>query len=178
MSLTPKKLGRGAAGRAAAEQLIKDTLRVIDSSLAESPRRWGDNELVFELPSTIAIDGLERADAQLVVYAGVIASLRDRGFAVSMSLGSEHTFITIRWSITYSSAELAEMRRVIVEACAPPAPTTGPASAAPAPGTALPGTALPGTALPGAAPAAGHPDAGRDGRAGRSGARPRGDRAK
>lgn len=165
MSLTPKKLSRGVAGRAEAEHLVQDLLRVIDARLAAAPSVLGDNELRFELPGTIDIGGLERADAQLVVYSGVVDSLRRRNFGVSMSLGVESTFITIRWSSAFSDNELAEMRRLIVDACStPPGPARPGALGAPgAPG-------VPGA--PGAPGAPGSPGAGAPGPS-RGGDRPR-----
>jgi hypothetical protein len=115
MSLTAKQLSKSGAKGKELDTLVREQLHMIDDHLQRSERTWGANVVVYDLPTTFVFPGLDKKDAQRIVYTAVIKSLQERGFEVRLLLNPERTALYIKWVTDLNSAEIGAMNRLITE---------------------------------------------------------------
>ena len=98
------------------QEHVDGQLKSIDAALEKHPLRWGWNVLSYELPRTFPM-GLSTADCQRIVYASIIASLRDRGFDVKVRLTSLHNVLFVGWNVNITPSDASRLTSVIKSAC-------------------------------------------------------------
>ena len=115
MSLTAKQLSKSGARGKELDTLVREQLHILDDHLQRSERTWGANFVVYDLPTSFNFPGLDKKDAQRIVYTAVIKSLRERGFEVRLLLVPERTALYVKWVTDLNSAEIEAMNRLITE---------------------------------------------------------------
>ncbi len=114
MSVTAKQLSKSSAQGKEIDIVIREQLQIIDDKLLRAPRSWGRNVVTHDLPTTlVGIQGLDKKDAQRVVYSAVLRSLDGRGFDTAIVLGAECTRLYIAWATRLSLDEVEAMNTLI-----------------------------------------------------------------
>lgn len=115
MSVTAKQLAHTGAQGKEIDAIVHDQIKVIDDRLLHAPRTWGRNILSYEMPTSFpSILGLEKVNAQRIVYTSVIKSLDKRGFEVRVLLEQDRTTLFIAWVTDLSAEEVEAMNSLIV----------------------------------------------------------------
>lgn len=119
MSVTAKQLSQTAARGKDIQNIIRDQIQLIDKKLLETPKVWGRNVVPCDLPTTIAIPGLNKQDAQKIVYSSIVRSLESRGFEVRLLLTEAKerepaiSRIYIAWVTDLDVAEVEAMNALV-----------------------------------------------------------------
>jgi hypothetical protein len=113
MSLTAKQLSKSGARGKDLETIVHEQLALIDSKLRGAERTWGRNIVACELPMLPALPGLEKKDAQRIVYSMILRSLDEREFDTKILLETERTVIYIAWMTDLDAKEVEAMNALI-----------------------------------------------------------------
>lgn len=113
MSLTAEQLSKSGARSSDLDGIIKDQLLIIDKGLQQQEKSWGRNVYACDLITNIALPGMDKKDAQRIIYAAIVRSLQERGFRVRLLLEPEQTVIYIEWISNLDPAEIRAMTNVI-----------------------------------------------------------------
>lgn len=113
MSITVKQLNKNIASVRDVESIINEQLRIIDDKILRSDRAWGYNEIFHELPHNFNLLGLEKKDAQLIIYSSIIENLKQRGFNVKIELENNKSTLFISWIANINNSDFDKMRKVI-----------------------------------------------------------------
>jgi hypothetical protein len=111
MSLTVTQLNKNAMKFKDLDSIIKEQLLIIDDKLLKKDKSWGTNMVIHELPILFA--GLDKKNAQRVVYSNIILSLEKRGFDVKILLEDTRTVIYIKWETNFSDSDINKMNNLI-----------------------------------------------------------------
>lgn len=156
MAVHAEALGRtGSKGREIGDT-VREQLRIIDERLTRHDKTWGRNVVLYDLPVAFTFPGLSKANAQRLIYSGVIRSLEERGFEVRIVLEPEpeRSTLAVMWVTDVDKAEIEAMSAVVKKARISREELYAKYLAAP--GEAPP----PGAAAPSAAPPSAVPPAG------------------
>lgn len=113
MSITAVQLGRTGTRSKEIETVVRDLIQTADVALGRHPKGWGRNVMPFDLPVNFNFSGLERKDAQRVVYVAVAQSLEERGFTVKILIEETICTMFIEWVSDIDTKEIAEMNRFL-----------------------------------------------------------------
>ena len=113
MSVTVKQLTRSGAKSRDLDAVVREQLFIIDDRLQRTERGWGRNVLAHSLPTNLAFPGLEKKDAQRIVYVAIVKSLESRGFGVRLLLEPDRTTLYLEWVADLAPEEIAAMNRLI-----------------------------------------------------------------
>ncbi len=113
MSLTVKQLNKRAVNQSQIDSVIRDQLKIIDNKILSTQVNWGRNTASFVLPCNLQFQGLDKRDAQRIVYHGIIKSLRKRGFEIELLTGDSKSTIFISWVTGMDDEDLDEMDKYI-----------------------------------------------------------------
>ena len=69
MSVTAKKLSKSGARGSDLDAVVREQIQIIDDKLLRAPRKWGRNVVDHDLPTAITLPGLDKKDAQRIIYA-------------------------------------------------------------------------------------------------------------
>ena len=122
MSITANHLAKVGPKRNVLNSIIQEQLIIIDDILLRSNRDWGKNRIVHDLPINLIIPGIEKRDAQRVVYASIIKSLQSRGFAVRIALHTDKTTLYVEWETNISSEAMQATTDLISSVLVPKSP--------------------------------------------------------
>jgi hypothetical protein len=113
MSVTARRLGNiGTKGRCL-DAIIREQLLLIDERLLRAEKIWGRNCLVHDLPTSFSYPGLEKKDAQRIIYSALVHSLEERGFEVRLLLEPCRSALVVSWVTDLSPTEIEAMNRLI-----------------------------------------------------------------
>jgi hypothetical protein len=121
MSITARQLSKTGARGKDIDTIIRDQLQIIDEKLLHAERTWGRNVVSYDLPTNLALPGLEKRDAQRVVYSSIIRSLQRREFEVRLLLNTTQTVLYVAWVTELNVEEIEAMNRLIHDARITPA---------------------------------------------------------
>jgi hypothetical protein len=113
MSITAKQLSKSGAKGKELEAVVREQLLIIDERLQRTERTWGRNVIAHDLPTSLAFPGLEKRDAQRIIYTAIVRSLLDRGFGARLRLEAECTVLYIEWVTDLNTEEVESMNRLI-----------------------------------------------------------------
>lgn len=113
MSVTAKQLSKSGAKGKDLDAIVREQLLIIDDRLQRADRTWGRNVIAHDLPTSFTFPGLEKKDAQRIIYAAIARSLLDRGFGVRMLLEADRTVLFLEWVTDLNSEEVEAMNRLI-----------------------------------------------------------------
>ncbi len=113
MSVTVKQLRQSGAKGRYLNASVHELLLYIDEKLLCANREWGRNVVPVELPTIYGFPGLEKRDAQRIIYTAIIRSLKERGFGVKLLLESDKTVLYIQWDIELAANEVTAMNQLI-----------------------------------------------------------------
>jgi hypothetical protein len=114
MSVTVKQITDMCIKNKDLDTLIKEQLQIIDDKLIHSDRSWGNNCITHSLPTTIiGITGLDKTDAQRIIYSTIICSLKKRGFTVKIVLDDSSTILYVSWKSELNDSSLETMNTII-----------------------------------------------------------------
>lgn len=111
--ITATKLSKLSVKVKELENIIKEHLYIIDEKMLKSDKCWGRNVIAHELPTIFVIPGIERKDAQRMVYSAVLKNLQKRGFEAKILIDATKTIIYISWICEYSQEEINGMDAII-----------------------------------------------------------------
>lgn len=95
------------------DAIIREQLQIIDDRLTRAERTWGRNVVSHDLPTNLAMPGLDKRDAQRIVYCAIVRSLTGRGFEVRLLLEEERSAIYIAWVTDLDLEEIQAMNHLI-----------------------------------------------------------------
>jgi hypothetical protein len=113
MSVTAKQLSKSGARGKELDTFIREQVQIIDDRLQRADRMWGRNVVSVNLPVTFSLPGLEKRDAQRIVYSAIIRSLDSRGFETKILLEEDETILYVAWMTDLDVAEVAAMTALI-----------------------------------------------------------------
>jgi hypothetical protein len=113
MSITAKQLSKSGARGKDIDAIVRDQLQLIDDKLLHADRSWGRNVVSYDLPGNLALPGLDKRDAQRIVYSSIIRSLQKRGFEVRLLLENPQTVLYIAWVTELNTDEIDAMNKLI-----------------------------------------------------------------
>lgn len=113
MSITAKQLNKAAIQNKDIDTIVKENLWIIDSKLLQSGLQIGKNTVAHELPVNMNIAGLDKKNAQRVVYSTIMNSLMRRGFDVKILLEDTCTILYVSWTANISPEEVSAMNLII-----------------------------------------------------------------
>lgn len=117
MSVTSQQLSKSGAKGKDLDVAVREQLLIIDDHLSRADRTWGRNILAHELPTNLSFPGLEKKDAQRIIYSAIIRSLQERGFGVRLLLETDRTVLYAEWVTDLNTEEIAAMNRLISSVC-------------------------------------------------------------
>jgi hypothetical protein len=113
MSVTAKQLSKSGARGKDLDSMVGDQLRLIDDKLLHADRTWGRNIVSHDIPVALSLPGLDKKDAQRIVYSAILRSLDKRGFEVRILLEQDHTTVHIAWMTDLDVEEVEAMNALI-----------------------------------------------------------------
>lgn len=114
MSVTVKQINELCLRNKDLDTIIKEQLQIIDDKLLHSDRFIGNNCISHSLPTTMpGVIGVDRRDAQRIVYSTIICSLQKRGFEVKIALNKVSTMLYISWKSELDSNSIESMNSII-----------------------------------------------------------------
>jgi hypothetical protein len=114
MSITVKQMSELALKNKDMETMIKEQLQIIDDKLLHSDRGVGHNFITHSLPTNfIGITGLDKIDAQRIIYSTIIYSLEKRGFTIKIVLDEVSSILYISWKSELDNQSIDSMNTII-----------------------------------------------------------------
>lgn len=113
MSVTAKRLSKSGARGKELDAIVREQLQILDDKLIHHSRSWGKNVVSHDLPVNLAMPGLDKRDAQRIVYSAIIRSLVKREFEVRLLLEESCTTIYIAWVTDLDTEEIQAMNQQI-----------------------------------------------------------------
>lgn len=114
MSVTVKQINELCLKNKDLDTIIKEQLQMIDDKLLHSDRSIGNNCITHGLPTTMpSVVGVDRQDAQRIVYSSIMCSLEKRGFTVKISLNDAATILYISWKSEMDQESIEAMNSII-----------------------------------------------------------------
>ena len=96
------------------DTVIKEQLQIIDDKLLHSDRSIGNNFITHSLPITIpGVIGIDRQDAQRIIYSSIICSLQKRGFNTKIILNDSNTILYVSWKSELDTQSMETMNNII-----------------------------------------------------------------
>jgi hypothetical protein len=121
MALQAKTLCAAGASAHLIRDLVRDQRVVIDAKLSSAPKKWGRNVIAHDLPMTFSIPGLERKDAQRLVYSALVLDLDERGFSTMICPTDTHATLYIAFEVNFGVGEVSAMDALLAARTLPPA---------------------------------------------------------
>jgi hypothetical protein len=115
MSVKADQLRKSGAKGKDLDVIVREQLQIIDDKLMRCERTWGRNVVAHDLPMNFYLPGLEKKDAQRIIYSTVIRSLADRGFELRILLDPKQTVLYIAWVTDLDPSEIEAMNRLLRE---------------------------------------------------------------
>lgn len=113
MSVTAKHLSKSGARGKDLDAVVREHLQIIDDKLLKADRTWGRNVVTHDLPTILALPGLDKKDAQRIVYSTILRSLDRRGFETRILLEADYTTVYIAWMTDLNFEEVEAMNILI-----------------------------------------------------------------
>jgi len=114
MSVTVKQINEMCLRNKDLDTIIKEQLQIIDDKLLHSDRSIGNNCITHSLPTTMpSVIGIDRQDAQRIVYSTIICSLEKRGFIVKLSLNDASSILYVSWKSEIDKQSVDAMNLII-----------------------------------------------------------------
>lgn len=126
MSVTVEDLQKSLGGDAhCIKRYVREELQTIDHQLVEHNRcSSGDNIVTISLPTDFPFGGVNKKDAQRIVYFQIVRSLQQRGFVVQLLLEEQSTKISIEWS-TGLTKKVSDSMNLVLHNCIVSSPNDG-----------------------------------------------------
>lgn len=113
MALRAEQLSKAGTRGKELDVIVREQLQIIDDRLTKADRTWGRNVVPYELPESFNFPGLEKKQAQRIIYTSIIKSLEERGFEVALVLESNRNMIYIAWESDITEEQVDAMNRTI-----------------------------------------------------------------
>jgi hypothetical protein len=113
MSITVKQLSRSVVKNKDIDAVVKNQLLAIDTTLTKAHTKWGSNVVKYDISNTFTFVGLDRAQAEKIIYTRIMRSLEKRGFKVKILLGHEKSTLYITWVTGIEDTDQKELESYI-----------------------------------------------------------------
>lgn len=114
MSVTVKQINEMCLRNKDLDTIIKEQLQIIDDKLLHSDRSIGNNCITHSLPTTMpSVIGVDRQDAQRIVYSSIMCSLEKRGFTVKIVLNTSSSILYVSWKSEMDIQSVNVMNQII-----------------------------------------------------------------
>ena len=112
---TADSVNNNAKLQANIDVIVKEQLEIINSKIINHNVCWGRNVITYQLPINFVVNGLQKRDAQRIVYSKTISDLKKRKFEVRITLdpNDDKNLLYIAWKVGYDDKECSNMRKVI-----------------------------------------------------------------
>lgn len=115
MSVNVKQLNRRAVNQRQIDAIVREQLSLVYAAIGKVPTRWGTNTVAFDLPQNLAFSGLEKKDAQCVVYYGIVKQLTKDGYEVKIRSSERKTTLVLEWTTGIPQEKLDEMTQYLAQ---------------------------------------------------------------
>jgi hypothetical protein len=115
MSVSVKQLNRRAVNQRQIDSIVREQLTLVYAAIGKVPTRWGTNTVAFDLPQNLAFSGLEKKDAQCVVYYGIVKQLTKDGYEVKIRSSERKTTLVLEWTTGIPQERLDEMTQYLAQ---------------------------------------------------------------
>ena len=113
--LTASKLSKLSVTVKELDSIEKEHLFIIDHKMLKIEKTWGRNVISHELPTVFIMPGVDRKDAQRLIYSAILKNLEKRGFDARILLEDNKTVLYIAWIGEHSKEDFDEMNKTIIE---------------------------------------------------------------
>ena len=113
MSVSAKQLSKSGARGKDLDAVVREHLQIIDDKLLKADRTWGRNVVTHDLPIVLTLPGLDKKDAQRIVYSTILRSLDRRGFETRILLEPDFTTVYLAWMTDLDIEEVEAMNALI-----------------------------------------------------------------
>ena len=113
MSITAGQLSKVGVHKKEIESIVVEQLQIIDDKLIKSEKTFGKNKIEHNLPININISGLEKKNAQRIIYSTILRSLEKRGFNTNLILEDNKTVLIVKWKTDFSNKEIEAMNELL-----------------------------------------------------------------
>lgn len=114
MSVTVQQINDLCIKNKDLDTLVKEQLQIIDDKLLHSDRSLGNNCIIHGLPTMMpGIIGIDKKDAQRIIYSSIICSLEKRGFVVKIALTETSSILYVSWKSELSQESVETMNTII-----------------------------------------------------------------
>jgi hypothetical protein len=113
MSVTVKQLSKAIVKNKDIDLIVRDQLSTIDAALLRAHSKWGDNVVKHEISNAFNFVGLERAQAEKIIYSKIMRSLEKRGFKVRIILGHDKSVLYITWTTGIADLDQKQLESYI-----------------------------------------------------------------
>jgi hypothetical protein len=111
--ITPKRLSKTGARGKDLDGVIREQVQIIDDKLLRSEKTWGRNVVSQDLPEFIMVPGLEKKDAQRIVYSALIREYDKRGFETAIVIDDHQSTLYLAYMTDLDSEEVEAMNSLI-----------------------------------------------------------------
>lgn len=114
MSLKASVLKSNEAQKKALQKEIRAILASIDDELKAAHER-GEHSISTTVQTIFAIPYMSNSDAQREVYYGILQSLKEREFEVSIHMAKDKTIFKIKWLSPEEEQEISMKHSILAE---------------------------------------------------------------
>ncbi len=115
MSVTVKQLSSAIVKNKDIDSFVRDQLRAIDVILIKTRAKWGHNLIKYEISNIFNFLGLEREQAEKIVYSKIMKNLEKRGFTVKIKLGHDKSTMYITWITGIENGDESELNSYLIK---------------------------------------------------------------
>jgi hypothetical protein len=113
MAATIKELNNPIVKGDDIERVIIDQLNAIDSALRRADVKWGINIVEYKISNNFNFPGLDRSDAETIIYSRIMESLEKRGFHTNIVLQESNAVLCISWRAGSKKYDLKKLKKYI-----------------------------------------------------------------
>lgn len=115
MPVTIPLLNRSVVKNKDLDTIVKDHLRAIDACLLRSTSKWGTNTIKYVISNAFNFQGLERVEAEKIIYSKIIRELEKKQFKVKILTGHKMCTLYISWETGIDQVNMEELDRYLAK---------------------------------------------------------------
>ena len=115
MTVTVNLLNRSVVKNRDLDVVVKDHLRSIDAALLRCTTKWGKNLIKYDISNSFNFVGLERVQAEKIIYTKIIRNLEKRNFTVKIILGHMKSSLYISWETGIEQLDMNELDKYLIK---------------------------------------------------------------
>jgi hypothetical protein len=113
MSVQAKQLSKLGSRGHDLDTIVREHIQIIDDKLLKAPRVWGRNVISHDIPMLPPMLGLDKKDAQRIVYTAILRSFDRRGFETRILIEENITTIYVAYVTDLDTVEVEAMNALL-----------------------------------------------------------------